>query len=83
MRMVELSKDMQLSQLHYKIGTTMLAMISSDWQRQIFEKKIWRLELGPNGPNQAQNDVFRHFLESGSLVFLKLNMMIAATVPNI
>ena len=44
-------------------------MISNDWRSQIFKKKlgarIW-------GQNQAQNEVFRHYLEFGSLVFLNI-----------
>ena len=36
-------------------------------------KKKWWSEFGPKGPkNQAQNDVFQHFLEFGSLVFLEI-----------
>ena len=47
-------------------------MISSDWQSQIFFKKICSPNLGPAGLNQAQNEVFHYFLEFGSLVFLDI-----------
>ena len=33
------------------------------------KKKIRAPTLGPRGLNQAQNEVFRHFLELGSLIF--------------
>ena len=38
-------------------------MIPSDWQSQIFQKKIVGQSLGPKDPSQTQNDVFRHFIE--------------------
>ena len=41
-------------------------MISSDWPSQTFEKKFAGPDLGPVGLNQAQNEVFRYFIESGS-----------------
>ena len=45
----------------------------SDWRSQIFErKKNGDPNFGPAGLNQAQNKVFRHFLEFGSLVFLEI-----------
>ena len=37
-----------------------------------FLKKNWWLELGPKGPKLAQNEVFHHFREFGSLVFLEI-----------
>ena len=48
-------------------------MMYSDWRSQIFErKKNGDPNFGPAGLNQAQNKVFRHFLEFGSLVFLEI-----------
>ena len=44
-------------------------MISTNWQSQIFKKKIVGPNLGPMGLNQAQNEVFCLFLEFGSEVF--------------
>ena len=38
-------------------------MIYSDWSKQIFEKKIG---------GQAQNEVFPHFFEFGSYIFLEI-----------
>ena len=40
-------------------------MIPSDWQSQIFQKKEFEFgqSLGPKGPSQTQNEVFRHFIE--------------------
>ena len=47
-------------------------MISSDWRSQIFiKKKNGGPNLGPTGLNQAQNEIFRHFVEFGSYVFLE------------
>ena len=49
-------------------------MISSDWRSQIFEKK--NKTCGPNlgltGLNQEENEVFRYFLEFGSVGFLEI-----------
>ena len=36
------------------------------------KKKIGGANLGPMGLNQAQNEIFCYFLESGSLVFLEI-----------
>ena len=47
-------------------------MISSDWQIQIFEKKIGSLSLGLMGLNEAQSEFFCHFIEFGSYVFLEI-----------
>ena len=48
-------------------------MISSDWQSQIFEKKNWRPEIGPNGSKSGSKLVFFcHFLRFGSLVFIEI-----------
>ena len=51
-----------------------LTMISSDWRRQIFGKKIRWLKFGSNGSKkkQTQNEVFCHFIEFGSYVFPKI-----------
>ena len=38
-------------------------MISSDWQSQIFEKKILVAQIGPNVLNQDQDEILRHFIE--------------------
>ena len=48
-------------------------MISSDWRCQISEKKNFfgSQNLGPTGPNRAQNEVFLYFLESGESIFLE------------
>ena len=40
-------------------------------------KKIWQLEFGSSGLNQAVNEVFCHFLEFESQVFLENGSMIA------
>ena len=37
------------------------------------EKKILQPKLRPNGRNQAQNEVFRHFLAFVSLVFREID----------
>ena len=44
-------------------------MISSDWQSQIFAKKIGSLNLSQMGQNQAQNYIFCHFLKFSLLFF--------------
>ena len=47
-------------------------MISSESDKaKVLEKKKKKRAptLGPRGLNQAQNEVFRHFLELGSLIF--------------
>ena len=45
---------------------------SSGLRSQIFEKKIDSLNLGSTGLNQVQIEVFCHFLEFGSLIFLEI-----------
>ena len=48
---------------------------SSDWQSRILKKKARKIgisTLGPTDLNQVQNEVFCHFLEFGSLVFLEI-----------
>ena len=49
-------------------------MISSDQRSQIFEvkKKIGGPNLGPTGLNQAQNEIFCHFMEFGSNALLEI-----------
>ena len=47
-------------------------MTSSDWRSQIFEKKFPGTIFEPASLNQAQNEVFRHFLEFGSLFFFEI-----------
>ena len=47
-------------------------MITSDWRSQIFEQKIGGSNLGPMGLSQAQNEVFRHFLQFRSHVFVEI-----------
>ena len=43
-------------------------MISSDCQSQNLKKQIG----GPTDLNQAQNEVFRYFIEFGSYFFLEI-----------
>ena len=38
----------------------------SNWRSQIFEKTIGGPNLDPTGLSQAQNEIFRHFVKSGS-----------------
>ena len=67
------SQDWIISFIWYCAWWYLTIVLSSDWRSQIFEKKknfffatqIWA---------QAQNEIFRHFLEfgSGSLVFLEI-----------
>ena len=53
-------------------------MISSNWESEICEKKIFDSpNLGPTDQNQAQNEVFRHFLSLDPNLSLKLHTMIA------
>ena len=48
-------------------------MIYSGCRSHIFENKNFRPEFGSNGLNQVEVfEVFGHFLEFGSLVFLKI-----------
>ena len=49
-------------------------IISFSWYctQQLTMTRIGGLNLGPIGLNQAQNEVFRNFLEFGSLVFHKI-----------
>ena len=51
-----------------------LTMISSDWRNQIFENKILRPKFEPNkqAKIRPKNEVFRYFLEFGSLAFLEI-----------
>ena len=44
-------------------------MISSESDKAKVLEKIRAPTLGPRGLNQAQNEVFRHFVELGSLSF--------------
>ena len=39
---------------------------------RFLRKKFGSLNLGPMDLNQAQNEVFRHFLEFGSYLFLEV-----------
>ena len=39
---------------------------------KFLNKKIWWPQFEPTDLNQTHNDVFRHFLEFGSYVFLKI-----------
>ena len=49
-----------------------MTMISSDWQSQIFEKKLYP-EFGPNGPKSVPKlFFFCNFLKFGSLAFVEL-----------
>ena len=41
-------------------------------QARFLKTKIKGPNLGPTGVNQFHNEVFHHFLESGSLVFLEI-----------
>ena len=41
-------------------------------EAKVFEKKLCNPNLGPTGLNQVQNEVFRHFPEFESLVFLEI-----------
>ena len=50
----------------------MIAMISSDWRSQIFGKKNWRPETGPNEPKSGPKLVFLPFSQVYSLVFLEI-----------
>ena len=47
-------------------------MMFSGGRSKVFEKKIGGPNLGPAGLNQAQNEVFHHFLELKTLVFLEI-----------
>ena len=47
-------------------------MISSDWQSQMFEKKIGGSNFGQVDQNRARNWISCHFLKFGSLVFLEI-----------
>ena len=49
-----------------------MIIIYSDLQDLIFFKKIGGPNLGPTGLNLAQNEVFRHFIEFRSYVFLEI-----------
>ena len=46
-----------------------MTMVSSDWQSQIFLKKIGGPNLGPTGLNQTHNEVFHQFIKFGSYDF--------------
>ena len=46
-------------------------MISSDWRSQLFFKKIWRPEFGPDGPKSGPKLGFLPF-SHGTLVFLEI-----------
>ena len=41
-------------------------------EARLLEKEFGSSNLGPTGLNQAQNEVFPHFLEFGSYVFLEI-----------
>ena len=48
-------------------------MVSSDWLNQIFLKKKFAAQIWAQGPKaDPQNQVFGHFLEFESLVFLEI-----------